>query len=68
MAKVEKSTITIGFKNETTPKTKVAKITTDPMSSPSIIQFFPRLAELRGMESQIYEDHFYIIERFIGTL
>ena len=26
------------------------------------------LAELRGMESQIYEDHFYIIERFIGTL
>ena len=30
-------------------------------------RWFP-LAELRGMESQIYEDHFYIIERFIGTL
>ena len=30
-------------------------------------RWFP-LSELRAMESQIYEDHFYIIERFIGTL
>ncbi len=30
-------------------------------------RWFP-LSELRAMESQVYEDHFYIIERFIGTL
>ena len=26
------------------------------------------LSELRAMESQVYEDHFYIIERFVGSL
>ncbi len=30
-------------------------------------RWFP-LSELRAMESQMYEDHFYIIERFVGTL
>ncbi|HRP72823.1 MAG TPA: bifunctional nicotinamide-nucleotide adenylyltransferase/Nudix hydroxylase [Luteimonas sp.] len=30
-------------------------------------RWFP-LSELRSMESQMYEDHFHIIEHFIGTL
>ncbi|MBX3691195.1 bifunctional nicotinamide-nucleotide adenylyltransferase/Nudix hydroxylase [Dokdonella sp.] len=30
-------------------------------------RWFP-LADLRALESQIYEDHFYIVERFVGRL
>lgn len=30
-------------------------------------RWFP-LADLRAMESQMYEDHFYIVERFLGRL
>ncbi|MCI1711410.1 MAG: bifunctional nicotinamide-nucleotide adenylyltransferase/Nudix hydroxylase [Chiayiivirga sp.] len=30
-------------------------------------RWFP-LADLRSLESQMYEDHFYIVERFVGTV